>query len=78
MKYWTTTIKAIDPKDGQLKKYSGQTVLGISFQDAENYCQNNGLGYLTVEGELIAEIPCDENFNPIWNKSIDYDIIQNN
>jgi len=56
MKLFTTQIKAIDPRDGKLKTYSGQHVPGLSFEDAEMYCQQNGLGYCKVTGELITEV----------------------
>ena len=56
MNLYTTEIKAICPITGELLTYSGQYVPGISFKDAENYCQQNGLGYCKVTGELIEEV----------------------
>ena len=74
MNIYTTKITAIDPKDGKLKDYSGQRVVGISFQDAQNYCDNNELGYCKVEGLLIAEIPCKTGtFEPDWRGLIDHE-----
>lgn len=55
-KLYTTEIIAIDPLTGELTKYAGQYVPGISFKDAENYCQQNGLGYCKVIGVLISEV----------------------
>ena len=57
MKYWTTEIRAIDPIDGYLKNWCGPNVPGESWEDAEKYCQENGLGYCRITGELICEIP---------------------
>ena len=45
---------------------------------AEEYCQKNGLGYCEVTGELVAEIPCDENYKAQWDKMIDYHAINYN
>ena len=73
MKLFTTTIKAIDPSDGELKLWGGPNVPGISFKDARQYCDENGLGYCDILGELVAEIPTklDER-TPDFNKMIDY------
>ena len=76
MKY-TTKIRAIDPKTGGIKTYAGPIIEAISFKDADNYCQRNGLGYCSVDGILVAEIPADKNNKPIWGKMIDYDFNQN-
>lgn len=79
MKLYTTSIYAIDPIDGDLKTYGGPNVPGISWQDAENYCQQNGLGYCKVDGELVAEIPCKKgSYEPDFKNMIDYENIQNN
>lgn len=56
MKIYTTIIEAIDPKDGQLKTYTGQNVFGSSFEDAQKRCDEIGKGYLQVYGEFIQEI----------------------
>ena len=73
MNTYTTTIKAIDPKDGELKTWGGPNIQGITFKDAENYCQNNGLGYCKVDGLLVSEIPCKTGtFEPDWDNEIDH------
>lgn len=72
MKLYTTKIVAVNPLTGKLNDWCGPHVPGISFSDAEDYCQRNGLGYCKVEGELVAEI--DEH----TGQRTDYDIIQNN
>lgn len=51
-KVWLTEIKAIKPGTNELRTYGGPNVPGISISDAELYCQQNGLGYCTVIGEL--------------------------
>ena len=58
MKLYTTEIVT---KDGCV--WSGPKVPGISFEDAQNYCEANGLGYCTVTGEFIGEVDWDITFN---------------
>lgn len=71
---YVTVVRAICPITGELKTFSGPRVPGISEEDANNYCQNNGLGYCKVVGILVAEIPCKEGtFNPDMDKMIDYE-----
>jgi hypothetical protein len=52
MKLWSTLIKAIDPSDNCLKTWKGPNVPGSTRQDAEYYCQVNGLGYCKVDCEV--------------------------
>ena len=61
MNHYTTKIKAIDPLTGILTEYCGPFIPGISFEDAENYCQTNGLGYCEVVGKLIEMQSFDGN-----------------
>jgi len=56
MRYYTTQLLAIDPTDGEVKLWQGPNIPAISLRDAENYCQNNGFGYLQVIGLLVEEI----------------------
>ena len=77
MKKYTTIIKAIDPADGELKEWCGPTIESISCTLAKDYLLNNGFGYCTIDGELIAEVPVKEDI-PQWDKMIDYDVINNN
>lgn len=73
MKLWVTEIKAKSPIDGSLKSYCGPEVPGITLEDAQQYCENNGLGYCWVLGELIMDIPCKEGTHePDWNNAVDY------
>lgn len=74
MDLYATILKAIDPKTGELASYMGPNVPGISFEDAQHYCDTNGLGYCQVYGLLVAEIPCKKGTNePDWDNRIDYD-----
>lgn len=73
MKYFTTQIKAICPIHKELFTWVGPHVPGIDIKSAQKYCDENGLGYCTVIGELVAEIPCKKGTNkPDFNKTIDY------
>lgn len=75
MKLWVTQIKAIDPIDMEMKIWAGPHVPGITFGFAKMYCQNNGLGYCEVIGELIAEIHCkSDNPKDDFDNRLDYDI----
>ena len=56
MKKWTTEIQAIDPFDLELKTWMGPIIESPSLEDAERYCQENGLGYCKIIGEFIEEI----------------------
>lgn len=70
---FTTIIKAIDPRDGELKIWGGDRVEAISFDDAQHVLDTTGRGYMEIHGRLIEEIPCDEKMNPMWDKSINYE-----
>lgn len=74
MKLWVTEIKAYDPYSNELKTYGGPNVPALTHGDAEDYCQDNGLGYCKVLGELIAEIPCKKgSYEPDFDNMIDYE-----
>ena len=55
MRIFTTKIKAIDPLTGELKTWDGPYIKEISYELADEYCQNNGLRYCEVDGELFQE-----------------------
>jgi hypothetical protein len=59
MNQYTTLIHAVCPHDGQIKTYFGPNIPAISFADAEDYCERNGLGYCKVLGLLVAEVSED-------------------
>lgn len=79
MKIWVTEILAVDPLDGELKRWCGQDIQAPTFNLAVEYCQLNGLGYLKVLGELISEIPCKEGtYEADMDNIIHYDNAQDN
>ena len=55
-KEFTTGLKAIDPKDGKLKDWIGPRIPAKSWEEAEKFVQENGMGYLDVDGEFVDEI----------------------
>jgi len=59
MKYWSTKVVARSPTRNQgataLSVYAGPKVPGRTREEAERYCDNNGLGFLHVEGEFVEE-----------------------
>jgi len=59
MKYWSTKVVARNPNRNQgataLNVYAGPKVPGRTREEAERYCDENGLGFLHVEGEFIEE-----------------------
>ena len=75
MQLWVTEIRAIDPTTSQMTTWGGPNVPGINLQDAEDYCQRNGLGYCKVMGRLIGEVPAlfNDPAKPDWRKYIDYE-----
>lgn len=74
MKYWVTEITAKSPEDGQLRKYGGPNVPAETYEEAQEYCEKNGLGYCWIAGQLISDIPCKPGtLEPDWDKRTDYD-----
>ena len=53
MKRYNTKIRAIDPNTGLICNWSGPIIEAESFEGAVKFCQENGLGYCTVDGELF-------------------------
>lgn len=79
MKQYTTQLRAVSATTGQLTTYCGPHAKGISMQDAQDYCEREGMGYLVVTGELVAEIPCKKDSNkPDWDARKDYENINLN
>jgi hypothetical protein len=52
---FTTKIKAYDPKDCQIKTWSGPRIQAISWAEAEHICAET-MPYAWVDGLLWAEI----------------------
>jgi len=74
MRQWVTEIKALNPSTNQMKVWGGPNIPGITKLDAEQYCQNNGLGYCKIIGELIEEIPCkNDSYEADFENKISYE-----
>lgn len=58
--------------------FSGVNVPGISIEDAQQWCDDNGLGFLEVDALLVSEIPCKDDYLPDWERKIDYETIRLN
>ena len=56
MKLWVTELKAIHPTKGILTNYMGPYIEADSLELAEKHCEENGLGYCKVIGELDSEL----------------------
>ena len=54
-----TQIRAVDPLNGELRTWAGPEINAISWSLAEQYLQNNGLGYCKIVGVLHSEFPED-------------------
>lgn len=79
MNLYYTKIIAIIPGTDELAEWAGPTVPGISFQDAEDYCQVNGLGYCQVTHILTGEIQSDDRtYSANWENKIDHDKFKQN
>jgi len=66
MKNFSTIIYAINPLTNKMAKFSGPYIEAETEEEAFMYCQNNGLGYCHIDGELIKEIPItDEEYDSI-------------
>lgn len=47
---YVTEIRAINPENGEMALWAGPNVEANSFEEATEYCNNNGLGYCKVVG----------------------------
>jgi hypothetical protein len=72
---WVTELDAICPyTDRGIVKFCGPEVPGYTIEDAQHYCNTNGLGYLRVLGPLLSEIPCKPGtYEADFDKMIDYE-----
>ena len=60
MKVWLTEIKAINPQTGSLTTWGGPNVVAANQEKAEQFCQENELGYCKVVGVLLEEVEYKE------------------
>ena len=65
---FSTYLKAICPITGNLIEFTGEPIIAISKQDALDYCQNNGLGYLHI-GDIIS---CVIDYDTGQEENFDY------
>lgn len=81
MKTWSTTIRAIpalSPERGVIT-FGGPNVKALTREMAQQWCEDNGLGYCTVGDQLVMEIPCKSGtYEPDWSKALDYDTYEEN
>ena len=49
---FTTTIQAVNPHTKELCTFRGPNIESISFDLAQDWCDNNGMGYCKVDGIL--------------------------
>jgi hypothetical protein len=61
MVYWATFLYAIDPADGQLKKWQGPHIPGLTYADAQKNIIASGMGYLEIYGQLIFDTDLKQN-----------------
>lgn len=79
MPIFCTTMKVWDKVYNQFVTLDGQRIEAPTWKLAEEYIKANDLRWLTITGELIAEIPCKKHsFEPDWENKIDYQKIQQN
>ena len=72
MRKFCTEFYAKRAIDGELVCFSGPNIEALNWQLARDWCYENA-GHLTVTGELVAEIPCDEDYNPDFKNIVNYD-----
>jgi len=56
MLIWSTKIKAIDPLTGEMCIWGGPKIKAPSRKQAEEFCQENGLGYCEIDGLFITSL----------------------
>lgn len=67
MRIFCTEIKAIDPKDGELKTWGGDNVKSITWTHAQEILNRTGRGYMKVTGELVSEIDSETGEKTDYN-----------
>lgn len=70
MNIYTTEIIAVNPLTNEFCKFAGPNVPGLTWQDADRYCQENELGYCKVNGLLISEIDEQTGIEVFYNQHI--------
>ena len=70
MNTYTTKIRAIDPLTNQLTTWFGPNVQGITPKHAQEWLNNNYLGYCKVDELLYQEIDTETNETIFYNLKI--------
>lgn len=76
MNHYVTEIRALDPLSGRMKIWCGPNVPALNYAEADRYCQENGLGYCMVVGELIEEIDFETGAKVIYKVVNRYKTVQ--
>ena len=74
-KRYMTLIQAINPKTGKIDTFMGPNVIAYSKREANNFCQNNGLGYCVIGDEIIDEINISDNLNLLGMKYATFTVL---
>lgn len=53
---WVTVIQAIDPRTGKITRFMGPIVPGRSKQEAQAYCNQNGMAYALVDSMIKTTV----------------------
>jgi hypothetical protein len=76
MRTWMTEFEAICAKTGELKTYGGPNLVRLTWEAAQEWCNENA-GHLVVVGQLLMDIPAkrgeDGAYYPDWDNAVDYD-----
>lgn len=74
MKAYLTEATLVCPTTGDLLTYRGPNAFGISFEDAQDYCERNGFGYCRVIGQIVSEVPTlPDGITPDWDSEVDFE-----
>ena len=66
---WTTLIEAINPKTKELCLWMGPLVDGETQEAAQQWCDENDLGYCRVDARYVEEI--DEKLSEFASRLLD-------
>lgn len=66
---FSTKLKAECVGVGGLATFTGPPVLANTWDEAQTYCLNNGLGYLEIDGVLLYHVSLDGAFDKLTNVS---------
>lgn len=70
---FVTEIVAYHPFTGELCKWMGPYIEAPGHDDAQRFCEQNGLGYCKVSGQLIQEIGQNEQGFADWSDVENFD-----